>query len=157
MAITIAKKNARELKKLKKQSTQRGIFMLQHTISDVVEPFQYTQVIFPNAWQGIFRSDIRAKATDPASVTKTPSFHMNTLQHVGANRKTNIRSTFSVLLCHLQDQAAIRGPVRSEHKKNGLSIYITNVARGDIGNDFYRGGVKISTWGLFLTFSRASF
>lgn len=76
----LAKANARQLKKMKFNATQRGTFMLQHHSTDVIEPYQYTQVLAPFAWQGIFRSDGRNEASDAAAIVKTPSFAIQRLR-----------------------------------------------------------------------------
>lgn len=80
-AITaLAKQNARQLKTMKFNATQRGTFMLQHVSTDATEPYQYTQVLAPFAWQGIFRSDARNEASDEAAIVKTPSFDIQRMR-----------------------------------------------------------------------------
>ena len=50
-----------------RDSTQKAEFMVQHLANDVVEPYQYTQLLAPFAWQGIFRMDARDSLSDPAA------------------------------------------------------------------------------------------
>jgi hypothetical protein len=65
---------------MKFNTTERAEFMVQHEANDVVEPYQYTQLLAPFAWQGIFRMDARAQLSDSAATIKTPSFTCNTVK-----------------------------------------------------------------------------
>ena len=47
----MVKKNASAIKRMKFNATQRAEFMAQHEANDVVEPYQYTQLLAPFAWQ----------------------------------------------------------------------------------------------------------
>ena len=65
----LALKNAKMIKKLNQLATMRSTWQLTHLSSNVYEPFQSTQIIFPQAWTGVFNSDKRTNAGDaPARV-----------------------------------------------------------------------------------------
>lgn len=74
--------NAAAIRKLKFNATQRAEYMLQHTADDVVQPYQYTQLLAPFAWQGIFRMDGRNNSSESqGSLTvKTPSFNCDKMK-----------------------------------------------------------------------------
>lgn len=74
--------NAAAIRKLKFNATQRAEFMLQHTASDVTQPYQYTQLLAPFAWQGIFRMDGRTNSDEASGskTVKTPSFNCQTMK-----------------------------------------------------------------------------
>ena len=42
--------------------------------------YQYTQLLGPFTWQGIFRMDARSKLSDTAATIKTPNFACKTLK-----------------------------------------------------------------------------
>lgn len=72
--------NALAIKKLKFNATQKAEFMVQHLASDVVEPYQYTQLLAPFAWQGIFRMDGRDSQSQAAVTVRTPSFDCKSIK-----------------------------------------------------------------------------
>ena len=76
----MVKKNTSAIKRMKFNATQRAEFMVQHEANDVVEPYQYTQLLAPFAWQGIFRMDGRGQASNTGVTVKTPSFACSTLK-----------------------------------------------------------------------------
>ena len=79
-STVLAKTNAGKISRLKFNATRRAEFMVQHEANDVVEPYQYTQLLAPFAWQGIFRLDARASASDAAATVKTPAFECNSVK-----------------------------------------------------------------------------
>ena len=72
----LAKSNARKINKMRFNATERAEFMVQHEANDVVEPYQYTQLLAPFVWQGIFRMDARSQLSDSAATLKTPQFRV---------------------------------------------------------------------------------
>lgn len=66
----LALKNNRMIKKLQKVTTMKSLWMLPHASDNVTEPYAYTQLIFPSAWQPVFNSDLRTNASDTFQVQK---------------------------------------------------------------------------------------
>ena len=66
----LALKNSRAIQKLQKVTTMKSLWMLPHSSDTVTEPYAYTQLIFPSAWQPVFNSDLRTNASDTFQVQK---------------------------------------------------------------------------------------
>lgn len=73
----LALKNAKLIKKMSAIVTQKSTWQLSHLSSNVVEPYQSTQIIFPAAWTGVFNSDKRTNASSAAAPVQNVAWKGN--------------------------------------------------------------------------------
>ncbi|AXQ66001.1 MAG: putative capsid protein [Cressdnaviricota sp.] len=91
-------KNARAIRKLSAIATQKSTWQLAHLSSNVYQPYQLTQIIYPAAWQAVFNSDKRTNATDLPARAANVAFKGSSIV-IRAVVQIESQTTFSPISC----------------------------------------------------------